>query len=185
MAESQNKLAAIKFAMDAEMQAHKYYSQSARKATNPKGKDMLNQLAAFELNHYNYLKSLFSSLEEGNGWIPYPGTQFSETAPASKQKGSSGEDMKDDVLSILSKAIEDEKNASAFYAKLAEETDDPSGKEMFKKLAEEEKLHTKILNDQQGSLRMGMRGRAKIYTGWQPLGRRLYRYLARTFHFEL
>jgi hypothetical protein len=30
-----------------------------------------------------------------------------------------------------------------------------------------------------------MRGRAKIYTGWQPLGRRIYRYLARTFHFEL
>lgn len=31
----------------------------------------------------------------------------------------------------------------------------------------------------------GMRGRAKIYTGWQPLGRRIYRYVARTFHFEM
>ncbi len=34
-------------------------------------------------------------------------------------------------------------------------------------------------------LQVGLRGRAKIYTGWQPLGRRLYRVLARTFHFEL
>ena len=34
-------------------------------------------------------------------------------------------------------------------------------------------------------VRVGMRGRAKIYTGWQPLGWRLYRFVARTFHFEL
>lgn len=32
---------------------------------------------------------------------------------------------------------------------------------------------------------IGMRGRAKIYTGWLPLGTRLYRFAARTFHFEL
>ena len=35
------------------------------------------------------------------------------------------------------------------------------------------------------NIQVGMRGRAKIYTGWQPLGRRLYRFAARTFHFEL
>jgi len=41
----------------------------------------------------------------------------------------------------------------------------------------------------QGSLKglicNGMRGRAQIYTRWQSLGARLYRYLSRTFHFEL
>ncbi len=36
-----------------------------------------------------------------------------------------------------------------------------------------------------GSLQLGMRGKAKLYTGWQPLGRRLYRVLTRTFHFSL
>lgn len=36
-----------------------------------------------------------------------------------------------------------------------------------------------------GQVRVGMRGRAKIYTGWQPLGWRIYRFAARTFHFEL
>ncbi|MHB0955703.1 MAG: hemolysin D [Pirellulaceae bacterium] len=34
-------------------------------------------------------------------------------------------------------------------------------------------------------LQLGMRGKAKLYTGWQPLGRRLYRFLTRTFHFEM
>ncbi len=36
-----------------------------------------------------------------------------------------------------------------------------------------------------GDSQLGMRGKARIYTGWQPLGRRLYRFVARTFHFEL
>jgi len=153
MTQAHSKIDAIKLAMDAEQQAHTYYSQSAQKASNPKGKSMFSQLAAFELNHYNYLKSLLESLEEGNGWIAYSGTQFSGTAESPEAKNSSSEEQtKDDVLSILSKAIEDEKNASDTYAKLAEKTDDPAGKEMFKKLSEEERLHTKILNDQWYSL---------------------------------
>ena len=41
------------------------------------------------------------------------------------------------------------------------------------------------LPDGLSGLRVGMRGRAKVYTGWQPLGWRLYRFVARTFHFEL
>ncbi len=31
---------------------------------------------------------------------------------------------------------------------------------------------------------LGMRGKAKLYTGWQPLGRRVFRFVTRTFHFE-
>ncbi len=41
------------------------------------------------------------------------------------------------------------------------------------------------LPDRVEGVRVGMRGRAKVYTGWQPLGWRLYRFAARTFHFEL
>ena len=146
-------LEAIKRAMAAEMKAHTYYSQSAQKATNPKGKDMFSQLAALELNHYNNLKALLDSLQEGNGWIAYDGNNFSETTHVTEGKDlSNEEDFKDDVLSILSKAIEYEKKASAYYTTLANETTDPAGKELFTKLAQEEKVHTKILNDQWYSL---------------------------------
>ena len=148
-----NTLEAIKRAMDAEMEAHTYYSQAAKKATNPKGKDMFRQLAALELNHYNNLKALHDSLHEGNGWIAYDSTHYSDTTNAAEGKDPSREeDFKDDVLSILSKAIQDEKKASVYYTTLANETTDPAGKELFSKLAEEEKIHTKILNDQWYSL---------------------------------
>ena len=153
MENSHTLIEAIKTAMDAEMEAHNYYTQSAQKTANPKGKDMFNQLAAFELSHYNNLKSLFDSLNEGTGWIQYAGTQFSDSSESMEGENSPAkEEIKDDELSILSKAIEDEKKASAYYNKLADETDDPSGKAMFKKLSEEENLHTKILNDQWYSL---------------------------------
>jgi putative peptide zinc metalloprotease protein len=41
------------------------------------------------------------------------------------------------------------------------------------------------LGDAAGELQVGMQGQARVYTGWQPLGRRLFRYLAKTFHFDL
>lgn len=34
-------------------------------------------------------------------------------------------------------------------------------------------------------LKLGMRGRAKIYVQWEPLGTRMWRYISRTFHFYL
>jgi rubrerythrin len=153
MGNSHTKIEAIKTAMDAEMEAHNYYTQSAQKTANPRGQDMFNQLAAFELSHYNNLKSLLDSLNEGTGWIQYVGTQFPDSSDSVEgENPSAKEEIKDDELSILSKAIEDEKKASEYYNNLADETDDPSGKAMFKKLAEEENLHTKILNDQWYSL---------------------------------
>ncbi len=41
------------------------------------------------------------------------------------------------------------------------------------------------LQDDRGLLRVGLKGRAKIHASWQPLGRRLWRYVTRTFHFRL
>jgi putative peptide zinc metalloprotease protein len=41
------------------------------------------------------------------------------------------------------------------------------------------------LEDSNGLMRLGMRGRAKIKTPWRSLGSRAMRYLARTFHFYI
>jgi putative peptide zinc metalloprotease protein len=36
-----------------------------------------------------------------------------------------------------------------------------------------------------GSVQVGMQGQARIYTGWQSIASRVYRYVAKTFHFDL
>jgi putative peptide zinc metalloprotease protein len=41
------------------------------------------------------------------------------------------------------------------------------------------------LDNATGRLQVGMQGQARIYTGWQPLGRRLYRFVSKTFHFDM
>ena len=41
------------------------------------------------------------------------------------------------------------------------------------------------LEDPDGNLVQGLRGTAKIYADWQPLGKRLWRFLVRTFNFDL
>ncbi len=41
------------------------------------------------------------------------------------------------------------------------------------------------LEDPASMLRPGYRGQARIYVGWKSLGWRLYRFLSRTFHFDL
>jgi putative peptide zinc metalloprotease protein len=41
------------------------------------------------------------------------------------------------------------------------------------------------INDDEGLLYLGLRGKAKIYTRWQTLAERSWRYLTRTFNFKL
>ena len=41
------------------------------------------------------------------------------------------------------------------------------------------------LEDVKVPLRAGYRGQAKIYVGWKSLGWRIYRFLAKTFSFEM
>ena len=42
-----------------------------------------------------------------------------------------------------------------------------------------------FMMESDGLLKIGLRGRAKIYTGRQTLAGRLWRYLAQTFHFQM
>ena len=44
---------------------------------------------------------------------------------------------------------------------------------------------TEVVGDPEQMLRIGWRGRAKVFTGWQTIFQRVSRFVARTFHFEL
>lgn len=142
-------LEAINIAMEAEAKANKFYADSAQKVTSEQGKNLLKQLADFEQNHFNKLNNLKKSLEKEGKFIKYEGTQFKtfkiETAPEASRNI---EQHKEDVLDILGMAIEAESKAHQHYKRMAGETKDKNGKEMFLKLADEETLHRRILSDE-------------------------------------
>ncbi|MGB9627690.1 MAG: ferritin family protein [Thermodesulfobacteriota bacterium] len=145
------EIKAVKMAMEAEMDAYQTYSKAAKRTKNPKGKDMFQQLSEFEMNHYQKLKALLKSLEDHGEWILYEGTPFKKKKIPLKAGKIKGEEQLND-LDALKIAIREEKKAQAFYRSMAELTKDQRGKDMYKRLASEEELHEKILNDQYYSL---------------------------------
>ena len=147
MGKNIDMLGAIELAMAAEEKAHAFYTNSAEKTEHPQGKELFLQLADFEKSHYDHLKQLHESLRSSRQYITYKGTSFSKQKVETKGEVE-GEPKKDEVLEILSVAIDAEREAQKRYADLAGQTNDPSGQEMFKKLSEEEGIHLRILNDE-------------------------------------
>ncbi len=142
---------AVKTAIEAEKEAYQAYSKAAKRTKNPKGREMFEQLSEFEMNHYRRLKDLLTSLQARKEWIHYEGTPLRKGRNlVETEKAKSTEALTDmDALKI---AIREEKKAQAYYRSLADLAKDPRGKEMYKRLAEEEALHEKIMNDQYYSL---------------------------------
>jgi rubrerythrin len=137
--------------MEAEKEATQFYSKASKKTKNPKGRDMLQQLSEFEMNHYQKLKGLSKSLQEKGEWILYSGTSFKKKSIPLKMEKPKGQEQLTD-MDALKMAIREEKKAQAYYRSMAELTKDPRGKDMYKRLANEEALHEKVLNDQYYSL---------------------------------
>jgi rubrerythrin/DNA-directed RNA polymerase subunit RPC12/RpoP len=143
----QESAKAVRMAMQAEREAFLQYLKASRKTRDPRGREMFKQLSGFEVNHYRKLRSLSKSLQEKGEWIVYDGTSLEEARPALKAEKLSGSDQLND-LDALTIAIGAEKKAQTYYRTMAELTGDSRGKEMFRRLAEEEALHEKLLNDQ-------------------------------------
>jgi len=142
-------VAAIEAAMEAERKARQFYVDSAEKASSSRGKDLLRQLATFEEGHFDKLADLKATLEETGKFMSYDGTDFgSITSELPGELDEGREANLDDVLDILRVAIEAETEACRRYRKMAKDTLNPDGKEMFLKLAQEETLHRRILSDE-------------------------------------
>jgi len=142
---------AIQVAIEAEKNAYQTYSKAAKKTRNPKGRDMFEQLSEFEMNHYQRLKTLLQSLQEKGEWILYQGTTLKKKAIPLKTQKSKGQEQLTD-MDALKIAIREEKKAQAYYRSMAELTKDPRGRDMYRRLADEEALHERLLNDQYYSL---------------------------------
>ena len=157
---------ALDIAMDAELKAQAFYAQAAVEIQDAQGRDLLGRLAAFEQYHYQKLADLARSLQKDGQFITYETRtveQFAPTLASGQAAGTQFEEMKD-TPGILSKAIENEKIAGERYRVLAEETDDPDGQDMFRKLANEEMIHQRILEDEFYSIsNQGTWGWSRMY----------------------
>ena len=146
MAIQMDMLTAIELAMEAEEAARRIYEEGQTKAATSHGRRLFGQLAEFEDSHYRHLKVLLDSLRGSGRYTVYEGTSLA--GPAAPEREQNDEPNTDQLLDILNLAIQAEDEAARRYSELAGKTADVSGRMMFEKLSDEERLHARILNDE-------------------------------------
>jgi len=139
---------ALNVAIEAELKAQAFYAQAASWVQDPHGRDLLGRLAAFEQHHYQKLTELVRTLQLGGQFIVYEPHTIDQFAPlAGPPTGGETVQMENEA-SILGQAIRMEKIAGERYRVLGDETTDPAGQTMFRRLANEEQVHQRILEDE-------------------------------------
>ena len=71
--------------------------KTSKKTKDPRGREMLQQLSEFEMNHYNKLRELSKSLQEKGEWILYSGTSIKRKALSMKPDKMKGQDQLTDM----------------------------------------------------------------------------------------
>lgn len=140
-----NLLDAVRVVKENERIASASYADASQRVGDPIGKELFKNLAEFENFHYEQLSALETSLEETGNYINYSGKEF--PLPPKFEIEAVKELNKTSVMSIISAAMDLEKQAEQAYADLAIQTTDPLGYEMFSKLSDEEHKHYLILRD--------------------------------------
>jgi rubrerythrin len=158
MAQSKNQalLNGLLEAMRAEHQGEHFYRLAARTTDNPKGREVLSQLALEEREHASFLKAQYQSILE-TGKVD--GKR--KLGEKNKLSGSSpifSEDFRTRIKSAhtemtnLSIGIQLELSAMGHYGTLAKEAEDPEVKDFFSELREWEAGHYRALLDQYDAL---------------------------------
>jgi rubrerythrin len=138
-------LDAIRLARENERIASERYAEAATAISHPMGKGLFTQLSEFERSHFEILGRLVKSLEESGKYLDYEGKAF-PMPPVFEIKAAQDPTHKS-IMTIISEAISLEQTAERTYTDLASQTDDPYGRRMFTRLAEEEHNHYRILNE--------------------------------------
>ncbi len=133
-------------AMTAEVKAQAFYTDASNKAQSQAGKKLFKELADFEGNHYERLKGIINTRNQGNAFNePIPPILMPDVK--SEIEGEI-EPNKDEIVDVLNIAIAAEKDAQVKYREIAEMIKEPEGKAIFNNFAEEEYKHQRILEDQ-------------------------------------
>jgi rubrerythrin len=146
---------ALRMAIRVEQNGYRFYRRAAEETDDPKGKELFNSLADDEEAHESILRSRLKALEGGGEWTDVAAEEWPSKSPFdeeepifSRQRVEEGVHDYTTELSALRMAYLIEKNAVAFYTKAARETEDPIGKAMYQDLADWEKTHQRVLEQE-------------------------------------
>jgi rubrerythrin len=134
-----------KYAMQMELDGRHFYLDLIKKTNNKGLKNILTMMADSEAKHYNVILDMQKNDK----------TEFSADTEVLtnvknifvKMKEEKDLDIDVSQVEFYKKALEVETDAQKFYLERADEEKDPHRKEIFLKLAEEEKNHCVLLEN--------------------------------------
>jgi len=133
----------FKYAMKLEKDGEKYYRKLSKKVNDPGLKSIMTLLADDEVKHFSTFKEMAEKTEAS--------MQQSDVLKESKNIFTEMKGKKIDLeigqKEMYKKAQELEKKTQEFYEKKASEVQDPAQKELFLKIADEEKRHYFLLEN--------------------------------------
>lgn len=133
-------------ALESELLANRFYKDAAMKAESSTAKKFFKELAEYEMKHYDNIKEIIEK-RESKKKIEKMNIEKMKEKIKPEVKGEF-EPNKSEIADIISIAIESEKKAYERYKRLSEKIDDVEGKKIFETLAEEERKHQRILEDE-------------------------------------
>ena len=154
-AEVQRAIGALQMAMRIEQNGYRFYQRAAEETDEPKAEVLFNELAEDEIAHERILRTRLKALEREGTWLPVGEDEWPSDAPRdeaesifSRERIEQGMYDYTSELSALRMAYLIEKNAVQFYTKAARETTDPVGQAMYQDLAEWERGHQHLLEEE-------------------------------------
>lgn len=146
------RLNALKVALDNEMRERQFYLQNAERTTNPAGKAMFKEIADDETEHYKRLSELHTKWVKQEKWPETVPLKVKETVvrdilkdflrqAATLPKGD------DDDLKAIRTAIDFEQRGVTHYSKLRDSVSNPREREFFDLLTRMEHEHYLSLKD--------------------------------------
>ncbi len=149
-------LAGIREAMQAERHGHTFYKTAAMNTVDPKGKEVFEQLAREELEHFEFLSAHYKSVVE-SGTISKDAklTGHAEVDPESPIFSEQLRERIKDAhfeMSAMAIAVQLELNAINRYRQLAAKATIPEVKKFFEELANWESSHYRAFLNQQQTL---------------------------------
>ena len=133
----------FKFAMEKEKFSEDYYRQLSQKTSNKGLSNILTMLAEEERKHYNLIRQM----QQQTPQITTDTDILKNAGQIFDKMRKSAENFSFDIteLELYEKARDIEKESRQFYLEKSNEVTDPSQKEIFKRLADEEQKHLALL----------------------------------------
>ena len=138
-------------ALKLELDGQEFYQRMVSRMEDEAGKEMFQQLADDEVDHYNYIKRQYEALQAGKGWAAIPEMELVDAIdavsvlfpPAEKEMPELSDNPNEEDALLFGLNIETK--SFQLYHNSAQQAKDPEASKLFMQLAGAEQRHFEIL----------------------------------------